>query len=124
MLRRPCRLWAARCPDTAVAARGLEPMAGFAFMTQSAGVPRVATSHLRAAFVKLQSAGARAMAAIPPPTKLSFGEAVEGGACDSVDVANFEADGANMQFSRMCPTKSGSVAIAAIIYALAHARAA
>ncbi len=52
VLRRPCRLWPAKCPDTAVAARGLEPMAGFAFMTQSAGVPHVATSHLCAAFAK------------------------------------------------------------------------
>ena len=89
-------MWAAKCPDMAVAARGLEPIAGFAFMTQSAGVPHVATSHLRAAFVKLQGAGARAMAAILPPTKLSFGKAVEGGACCSANVAHSEADGANM----------------------------
>ena len=77
MQRLPCRLWATKCPDMAAAARGLEPMAGFAFMTQSAGVPHVATSHLRAAFVKLQSAGALATAAILPPTKLSFVKGVE-----------------------------------------------
>ena len=80
MLRLPCRLWAAKCPDMAVAARGLELMAGFAFMTQSAGVPHVATSHLRAAFVELRSACAHATAATLPPTQLPFRKAVEGGA--------------------------------------------
>ncbi len=123
MLRRPSRLWAAKYPDMVVVARGLEPMAGFAFMTQSADVPHVATSHLRAACVKSQSAGACAMAAILSPTLLSFGKAVEGGACCSANVANSEADGANMRFYRTRPTKSGSAAIAAMIYALAHARA-
>ena len=77
MLRLPCRLWATKCPDMAVAARGLELTAGVAFMTQSAGVPHVATSHLRAAFVELQSACAHATAAILPPTKLSFVKGVE-----------------------------------------------
>ena len=52
MLRLPCRLWATKCPDMVVAARGLELMVGFAFMTQSAGVPHVAISHLRAAFAR------------------------------------------------------------------------
>ncbi len=78
MLRLPCRLLATKCPDMAVAARVLELMAGFAFMTQSAGVPHVATSHLRAAFVELQSGCALATAAFLLPTKLSFGRAVEG----------------------------------------------